>query len=86
MANQITSQREEHFEDPEKYRPERWLNQDKDEYNRYQKYSCLPFGHGVRSCLGKDMAETQMMLLTAKVYKFCTQQEINKETIKQQQF
>lgn len=68
MANQITSQREEHFEDPEKYQPERWLNQD--EYNDYQEYSCLPFGYGVRSCLGRNMAETQMMLLTAKVNKF----------------
>lgn len=67
MANQITSQREEHFEDPEKYQPERWLS--RDEYNDYQEYSCLPFGYGVRSCLGRNMAETQMMLLTAKVNK-----------------
>ncbi|XP_025270469.1 probable cytochrome P450 12a5, mitochondrial [Camponotus floridanus] len=67
MANQITSQREEHFEDPGKYQPERWLKQDEHEHNSYQEYSCLPFGHGVRSCLGKDMAEIQMMLLTAKL-------------------
>ncbi|XP_011643335.1 probable cytochrome P450 12a5, mitochondrial [Pogonomyrmex barbatus] len=67
MANQITSQREEHFEDPEKYQPERWLNFDEYAYNNYQEYSCLPFGYGVRSCLGKSMAETQMMLLTAKL-------------------
>lgn len=69
MANQITSQREEHFEDPEKYQPERWLNQDKYVHSDYQEYSCLPFGYGVRSCLGKNMAETQMMLLTAKLVK-----------------
>lgn len=69
MANQITSQREEHFEDPEKYQPERWLNRDEYVYD-YQEYSCLPFGYGVRSCLGRNMAETQMMLLTAKVSKF----------------
>ncbi|KAG5308153.1 C12A5 protein, partial [Pseudoatta argentina] len=67
MANQITSQREEHFENPEKYQPERWLNQDEHAHNDYQEYSCLPFGYGVRSCLGKKMAETQMMLLTAKL-------------------
>lgn len=72
MANQITSQREEHFEDPEKYQPERWLNRDEYAYD-CQKYSCLPFGYGVRSCLGRNMAETQMMLLTAKVSKFYTQ-------------
>ncbi|XP_018401084.1 PREDICTED: probable cytochrome P450 12a5, mitochondrial [Cyphomyrmex costatus] len=67
MANQITSQREEHFEDPEKYQPERWLNQNEHTHNDYQEYSCLPFGYGIRSCLGKNMAETQMMLLTAKL-------------------
>ncbi|XP_018357347.1 PREDICTED: probable cytochrome P450 12a5, mitochondrial isoform X2 [Trachymyrmex cornetzi] len=67
MANQITSQREEHFEDPKKYQPERWLNQDEHAHNDYQEYSCLPFGYGIRSCLGRKMAETQMMLLTAKV-------------------
>jgi len=67
MANQITSQREEHFEDPEKYQPERWLNRDEYAHNDYQEYSYLPFGYGIRSCLGRNMAETQMMLLTAKV-------------------
>lgn len=67
MANQITSQREEYFEDPGKYQPERWLKQNENASNHYQEYSCLPFGHGIRSCLGKDVAEMQMMLLTAKV-------------------
>lgn len=77
MANQITSQREEHFEDPEKYQPERWLNQDEHAHNDYQEYSCLPFGYGIRSCLGRNMAETQMMLLTAKVNKFYTKYSVN---------
>ncbi|XP_029178636.1 probable cytochrome P450 12a5, mitochondrial [Nylanderia fulva] len=67
MANQITSQREEYFEDPGKYQPERWLKQNENASNFYQEYACLPFGHGIRSCLGKDLAEMQMMLLTAKL-------------------
>lgn len=67
MANQITSQREQLFEDPEKYRPERWLSQSEYAHNPYHEYSCLPFGYGARSCLGRNMAETQMMLLAAKV-------------------
>lgn len=64
MANQITSQREENYEDPDKFRPERWVTGSAREYN---EFSCLPFGYGTRSCLGKNMAETEMMLLTAKV-------------------
>lgn len=67
MANQITSQREENFEDPFKFWPERWLsNSSKEDVH----FSYLPFGHGIRSCLGKNMAEAKMMLLTAKVYEF----------------
>lgn len=65
MASQITSQREENFEDPEKFRPERWLTNRMDD--DFQEYSYLPFGHGVRSCLGRHMAEIKMALLTAKV-------------------
>ncbi|XP_076171890.1 putative cytochrome P450 12a5, mitochondrial [Ptiloglossa arizonensis] len=64
MANQITSQREENYEDPEKFRPERWLKNSSDADT---DFSCLPFGYGARSCLGKNMAETTMMLLTAKL-------------------
>lgn len=65
MANQITSQREENFEDPLKFRPERWLSNCAKEDT---DFSYLPFGYGVRSCLGKSMAEIKMMLLTAKVF------------------
>ncbi|KAK2585165.1 hypothetical protein KPH14_008667 [Odynerus spinipes] len=65
MASQITSQREENFEDPEKFRPERWLTNHADD--DYQECSYLPFGHGVRSCLGRHMAELEMALVTAKL-------------------
>ncbi|KAL2724541.1 hypothetical protein V1478_009054 [Vespula squamosa] len=65
MASQITSQREENFEDPEKFRPERWLTNRMDD--DFQEYSYLPFGHGARSCLGRHMAEIKMALLTAKL-------------------
>lgn len=78
MANQIMSQREQYFEDPDKYRPERWLNKDEHAHNPYQEYLHLPFGYGARSCLGRDMAETQMMLLTTKVNEFYTQRNVHK--------
>ncbi|XP_076656790.1 putative cytochrome P450 12a5, mitochondrial [Halictus rubicundus] len=64
MANQLTSQREENYEDPEKFRPERWMSSSCEQNT---DFSCLPFGHGARSCLGKNMAETTMMLQTAKI-------------------
>ncbi|XP_012278927.1 probable cytochrome P450 12a5, mitochondrial isoform X2 [Orussus abietinus] len=66
MANEISASREENFEDPEKFKPERWLS-DNTQDNFNQKFGCLPFGHGPRSCLGKNMAETEIMLLTTKL-------------------
>ncbi|XP_058798490.1 probable cytochrome P450 12a5, mitochondrial [Phymastichus coffea] len=64
MANQISSQKEENFEDPEKFKPERWLNTNEESY---PKNSYLPFGKGLRSCIGESMAKLEMMLLTTKV-------------------
>ncbi|XP_043288491.1 probable cytochrome P450 12a5, mitochondrial [Venturia canescens] len=66
MANEISSQREENFEDPAKFWPERWLSEESNE-NSWQKFSCLPFGHGLRSCLGKNLAERKIMMLTSKL-------------------
>lgn len=68
MANQISSRREDNFDDAEKFIPERWLNTGK--VGVQESWSCLPFGHGVRSCLGRQMAETEIKLLTARVNKF----------------
>lgn len=64
MANQISSQREENFEDPEKFKPERWLNPSEE---CSPKNSYLPFGKGLKSCIGESMAKLEMMLLTTKV-------------------
>lgn len=77
MANQISSHREENFEEPDKFKPERWLSGNT-ECDQHQKFSCLPFGYGIRSCLGKHMAETEIMLLTAKVsYEYLVHWVIN---------
>uniref|UniRef100_A0ABD2X7C4 Cytochrome P450 n=1 Tax=Trichogramma kaykai TaxID=54128 RepID=A0ABD2X7C4_9HYME len=63
MANQLSSQREENFEDSEKFRPERWMTDNV----CHPKNSYLPFGKGLRSCIGEDMAKIEMMLLITKI-------------------
>lgn len=42
----------EHFEQPEKFEPERFLP----ERNEGQMYKFIPFGGGVHACLGAQMA------------------------------
>ena len=64
MATQISSQREENFEDPQKFKPERWLEKDN---LMNLEYSYLPFGKGLRSCIGENIAKLEIMLITTKV-------------------
>ncbi|XP_011494560.1 PREDICTED: probable cytochrome P450 12a5, mitochondrial [Ceratosolen solmsi marchali] len=64
MANQISSQREENFEDPDKFKPDRWLKSSDDSY---PQNSYLPFGKGIRNCIGENLAKLEMMLLTIKI-------------------
>ncbi|KAK8121820.1 hypothetical protein PG984_010490 [Apiospora sp. TS-2023a] len=49
------------YDDPFVYRPERWLAKSQEE--RARVYSCfVPFSAGIRSCLGKGLAYTEMTL------------------------
>ncbi|KAK8000942.1 Cytochrome P450 [Apiospora marii] len=49
------------YDDPFVYRPERWLAMDREE--RARVHACfVPFSAGIRSCLGKGLAYTEMML------------------------
>ena len=47
------------WEDPEEFRPERWLG---DAVKKRVKYSYLPFGAGKRSCIGGAMSQVENSL------------------------
>lgn len=57
-----------YFPRPESFEPERWT---RDESRQLQDVlhsaACLPFGLGVRSCIGRRVAEMQMQLLLSRV-------------------
>lgn len=68
LATFLSSLREEHFEDALKFKPERW-----NEFGvskEMEALASIPYGHGPKSCLAKDLAETQISLLVYKVREF----------------
>ncbi|CAL1535880.1 unnamed protein product [Lymnaea stagnalis] len=57
-----------HFDDSDKYLPERWLRTSKErEEDEFSKSIVLPFGHGPRNCFGRRIAVQEVYLATAKV-------------------
>ena len=54
------------FEEPDEYRPERWLDVRKDQDIAF---SHLPFGFGPRSCVGRRLVDQEMYILLANVSK-----------------
>ena len=52
MEHYCTARSEKYFEDPLEFKPERWLRENRGESHAF---SILPFGYGVRMCLGKKM-------------------------------
>ncbi|XP_074037346.1 probable cytochrome P450 12a5, mitochondrial [Leptinotarsa decemlineata] len=64
-----TSNSSEHFKDPEKFMPERWLRETDDEYSfkKVNPFASLPFGFGPRNCVGMRFANLELELVLTKV-------------------
>uniref|UniRef100_A0A1I8Q2P9 Cytochrome P450 302a1, mitochondrial n=1 Tax=Stomoxys calcitrans TaxID=35570 RepID=A0A1I8Q2P9_STOCA len=56
--NMIACRLEKNFPDPEVFSPDRWLGQAKGCIN---PYLVLPFGHGMRSCIARRLAEQNIL-------------------------
>ena len=55
---------ERYFDDPEEFRPERWLDES---INQLHKYAYFPFGGGPRVCIGNSFAKMEAVLVLASV-------------------
>uniref|UniRef100_A0A8B9GBS9 Cytochrome P450 27C1 n=1 Tax=Amazona collaria TaxID=241587 RepID=A0A8B9GBS9_9PSIT len=60
LCHYATSYSEENFSMANEFRPERWLR--KDNFDRVENFGSIPFGYGIRSCIGKRIAELEIHL------------------------
>lgn len=51
-------------EDADEFRPERWKD-----LTELQNKSFIPFSHGPRACVGRNVAEMELALIAATVFK-----------------
>ncbi|MFB6374936.1 MAG: cytochrome P450, partial [Bradymonadaceae bacterium] len=65
----IVHRDERWFDDPDAFRPERWLGDLEDELSRFGYF---PFGGGPRICVGNHFAEMEGILAIATIAKHCT--------------
>lgn len=69
LCHYSTSFDEENFVEATDFRPERWVR--KDSTGRVDNFGSIPFGYGIRSCIGRRIAELEMHLaLTRLIQKF----------------
>ncbi|XP_067023575.1 cytochrome P450 27C1-like [Acropora muricata] len=64
MELYCTAHSEKYFKDAMEFKPERWLRENRDEYHAFAN---LPFGYGVRMCLGRRIAELEIYLFLCKL-------------------
>jgi len=56
----------EHFENPEKFIPERWLRGCPEQHSAHP-FVAIPFSHGPRMCIGRRFAELECFILVIKL-------------------
>jgi unspecific monooxygenase len=54
-------QREDIYPEPKKFKPERFIER------QFSPYEFIPFGGGIRSCIGAELASYQMRLTLATI-------------------
>ncbi|XP_064167204.1 cytochrome P450 27C1 [Anguilla rostrata] len=84
LCHYSTSMDEDTFPGATQFQPQRWVRRDPTDH--VDNFGSIPFGHGIRSCVGRRIAELEMHLaLTQLIQKFRIQvspltQEVHAKT------
>lgn len=73
----VTCRLPQYFEDPGSYNPNRWERTGKIKGDL--AYSLLPFGHGVRKCIGHNFAELEIYVALAKLIRSFKVKTVNNQ-------
>lgn len=76
----VTCRLPQYFENPDSYNPSRWERTNK--MKSELAFTVLPFGHGVRKCIGHNFAELELYVALAKIIKSFKVRTVNNQDVK----
>ncbi|XP_050093938.1 cytochrome P450 302a1, mitochondrial [Anopheles aquasalis] len=62
--NMISCRQRTYFRDPDQFLPDRWMRETKEHVS---PHLVLPFGHGMRSCIARRLAEQSILVLLLRI-------------------
>lgn len=74
LCHYVVSRDPSVFPEPNSFQPHRWLRKrEADNSGILHPFGSVPFGYGVRSCLGRRIAELEMQLMLSRVSRGCAE-------------